>query len=591
MALFRRARSLCCGAVFFLSVNCGQISTANAYEPVLLPNVDIFSNYESGRPAFGVGVFAPLLQNGSSFVFLDGSLSASDTAFNAASIGIGYRIQRSWGVLGINGFLDLSQPVYSDIQTQIGLGLEVATGRFRLGVNGYLPLDDKETALGASEAVIVGNELLIFGGEEHFLKGVELELGILAGQFDTGQFSAQLWTHGKLASFYSDELGSQNSAQIGFEAVIKPFSSVLSNSEIRFGAGASWDEDNDFGLTASFKMSMALGRRTSASHSDHGAAYDLLSNRVSRRLGVYSKGSATGASELTYDHDTNVALNTVYQVDNQLDLDAALLNSNSLTIVDGSSTTYTPIKLRGDRTVMGGGSTILVRGRDTGQVVAFTAAGARPTIKVITNPLTTTTYSRTGADITGNNSHIAGFKFVGTGGFTLFFGVGVGIGSNVSNTVIEQNTFDNFPAAITISPFGRDHIIRANHIERSYIGVNLGSSLLNVLIEDNQIGNLDLLFGSKGDAIHIPSGANVSSAAEPITIQNNYFFGIISGAIIDVSSGGYALAGSGNSSSALNGSGVSAVSAFLCTTNGLAFSGTVGFKGGAVQYLSTTQCY
>lgn len=577
MVFFRHGSGACCFVTLCLSINPMQAASSDFAENSPRIAADVFSQYDGAKAILGTGVFAPLFSQDGSILFLDASLSAAENDFHTASIGVGYRVQRAWGVLGLNAFFDAGQTEFSGVRNQIGLGAEFASGRFRLGVNGYLPLDDREAALGAASARIIGNELRLFGGEEHFLKGIDLEFGVLAAGFTMDSLTAEIWANGKLESFHSDVLGVQNSASIGLEAVVHPTALGFDRSTLKLQAAAQWDEQtDDLALAVGFKVSVALGAVGFDTNMVRDAETDVLTNRVRRRHGIKTVAAATGPSELTFDHDTNVALNTVQQVNSQADLVSAVAGSNNLVVVDAGTGPYARINLTSNSTIMGGGSTIEVRGRTTGQVVSFTADGSRPTITI--GPFSG---QAMGAGISPQGIHIAGFEFIGSGGTNLFApSAGIGFGSGARNIVIDHNSFFNTTFAIGFGPFGSDIVIRDNTIDTSMLGLNMGSNLGNVSIVGNRFGNIYSFFNSFGFAMTFASHTGNSQAA-PINISDNEFYGVIPFAIFNLTGSGYDFAGAGNTSTAL-GNGNNPVT--LCSKSGIAnFTGSVLFDIGVAR--------
>lgn len=597
MAIFRLARASICAAAlcpFFVigdavSSDSGQNSLSQNTQSVLAASVDVFSRYDGAKASLGAGLFAPFFNENGISVFFDGSLSAHENGFNAASVGIGYRVNRAWGVLGLNGFFDVGETLYSGVRQQIGLGAELATGRFRVGINGYLPLDDVEAASQAVGVRIVDDELRMFAGQEHFLKGADLEFGVLASHISTDALSAEIWANGKVESFMSDVLGTQNQASFGLEAVVRPVSLAgLSGSTLKLQTGAQWDsETDDIAFVASFNVSMALNADDGRAVRSGQAEADVLSNRVRRRHGIKTAAAATGLSELTYDHETDVALNTVYQPLDQTNLDLALTNTDALVIVDDQSTSFGPITLGSDITLMGGGSTILVRGQQSGNVAAFAAPGSTPHFYnglFGSGPVITVSNNSRGV-------HIAGLDILGNGGNSLFFPrSGIAIGTGTRNIVVENNRILNTTSGISQGPFGGDVIIRNNYIEDAILGLNLGSNLTGVLIEGNTIGNMRLnQFNNFGHAMTFPYHTGNSSLG-PVIIKDNRFFGVIPGSILAVTGNGYEFGGSGNVSTATN---LTSAPSELCTKSsfGTVFMGTIGFSSGLIEDTVGATCY
>lgn len=489
MPFLNYASGALCAAALFLSPNIAKASSPKTVPNAGQASVDIFSSHDGEKAIFGTGVFAPLFHHDGSLLYLDTSVSAGDNSFHAASLGVGYRIQKSWGVLGLNGFFDVGETLYSGVQQQLGLGAELATGRFRLGINAYLPLNRMESAAEAIGVRIVGDELRIFAGQEHFLKGADLEFGLLASQLSTDTLSAEVWANGKLESFRSDVLGTQHQALFGLEAIVRPVGLTgLSGSTLKLHAGAQWDsETGDTALVAGFNVNMALNTIGEGVESSGYAEANVMSNRVRRRHGIKTAAAASGSSELTFDDETDVALNTVYQPVDQASLDLAVTNSDALVIVEDPGSLFGPITIGSDITVMGGGSTILVRGQQSGHLAAFTASGSQPHFY---NGMFG---SGSVINVSNNSSgvHVAGLDILGNGGNSLFFArSGVGIGTGVSNIVVENNRINDTTVGISQGPFGGDVTIRNNYIDTAVLGLNLGSNLTGVLIEGNTIGNL-----------------------------------------------------------------------------------------------------
>lgn len=181
----------------------------------------------------------------------------------------------------------------------------------------------------------------------------------------------------------------------------------------------------------------------------------------------------TLGDEPVADARTGVIFRTVIQVDGGDAIDPEPLVGNKLIIATGEYTG--PQTLEANRTLIGGGSTIHVRGLRSGRVTAFTAPGARPRIFSQTGP---------GLTLNGDNIHIAGMDI------ETADGNGISGGSDRSNIVTEHIRVETSDATGRGIRFGENNAnirLLQNIVMALDDGIRFGDGNRDIQIAGNQI--------------------------------------------------------------------------------------------------------
>lgn len=125
-----------------------------------------------------VAIFVPVTQSDNSILFTEfrGKLFENDV--REGNFALGYRKMRSSGWnLGIWGGFDIRATEEDNKFFQIAGGLEALSERWDLRANAYIPVTDPEASPGLATVFLRGNQILMTGGEEMALYGVDGEIG------------------------------------------------------------------------------------------------------------------------------------------------------------------------------------------------------------------------------------------------------------------------------------------------------------------------------------------------------------------------------------------------------------------------------
>lgn len=595
---FRRATH---AATSIFMASC--FSTAGFADTIFGPfgrwNPSIETSYEASPSEVGSTVYqflTPLVQGDDWLIFSD--VRAHNFLPDWREGNLGVVIRKRWEpvIIGAYGFLDVQRSAADNTFWQGTLGLELLSEFIDFRVRGTAPFDDAKQALGASAALIENGNIIFYQGEENALSSAEADLRFRLPVDQTFGRRADFWIGADAAVYDHDNIDRQIVWGASFEARLNDGVFGIVGSRITAEFAAKKAEGFDPALIGALRVRLPLGPspRTPNTEED---GFDRLDARMTDRIqhAFYAPvlPLPTGPTEDIYDNDTNILLNKYAELDDQ----AAILVQNAA--ISGAPTENTLFHITGDngpyagsllvgqnRTYVGGGSTIDLRGGTSNTVVQFTASGVAPQfVQTASTPI---------VSVQGSNSHVAGMNLLGAGSPGFFnhgFG-GTGANSRIdglSNVVIEQNTitsagfdgigFDQNNSQIVV----RDNVILNSGGDGiAFEQLNTDVQILNNTINGTGIigiatGSNNTFFSVVGNSISNTTNAAfvVSSNSSFTDFSNNVFAGTIGGDLIDLVGTGNSLQGTGNN--AFN----AIVGGDFCGNGNLAlpvaFTGSIGF--------------
>ncbi len=353
-------------------------------------------------------VFAPIRGNERTLLF--GQLTAKffDDSAKEGNLAFGYRQMTPWGFnLGawIGG--DVRRTDIDNTFWQLSGGFEALSKNVDVRLNWYGPVTAPQTGVaGFAQVQLQGNQISIVGGEEVGLKGIDGEVGFrLPTEYlkvDPSVFELRAYTGGY--HFYSDDAednvtGVKGRLELRVNDVIASIPGSRLTAEYEVSRDDVRETRHDVGLRMRIPLSGGQSVRSLAS----------LSHQQRRMLDGVERDTdiVTGRSkrESVEDALTGTDFDRVAYADPTTDVRTASTTAgdNSLIIVNGE--VQGAQSLQGNQTLMGGGSTISVRGRRTGIVLPFTAPGAAGRL--------TTPGDEANLILAGSNTHVAGLTIVG----------------------------------------------------------------------------------------------------------------------------------------------------------------------------------
>jgi hypothetical protein len=503
--------------------------------------------YAANRPEARRGeaaLWMPLAQNGRSLVFGDfrGKLFGEDQREGNAALGYRYMSASGWNPGFWVGFDRRRSELGTDFD-QISFGGELLSADWDLHINGYVPLNDSVPVSGGGAGTgveIIGNQLfLVDRGALYELAfwGLDAEIGFRVplerlgldgrGQ-EVGRYLDLRLFAGGCYFDHNDFDGEVFGPKVRAEWRIENIFEDWEGSRLTFEAAYQYDDVREEQYEAGLRLRIPLGGSGGRSGKVDGYRAPLsrqekrMAEGLKRNTDIVSVSQirTTGsAPEPVEDALSGVALNTVVFVANDEDLrpvTSANENEYTLIVYDGTGGAQSSaILLPQNRTLLGGGGTLQVRGQTSGRLANYTAPGTIPAIMQAGTSQVSIQY----------NAHISDFMILGGT-------VGVSVNTTnahvfLSNLEIENSTSSAISATRNnINIIARSITMNNVHsgILLNGIGVALdirGSTMSNV--EDTGIGIVD-------------GSANVTVANTAFSGQFDtaaFYFGIVTGTYSD----------------------------------------------------------
>ncbi|EKS27816.1 inverse autotransporter beta domain-containing protein [Afipia felis] len=340
------------------------------------------------------GLFAPLWQNQTSLLFTDirGRFDSQDG--REGNFGLGYRhmLNNGWN-LGVYGYYDVRRSSLGNMFNQATVGVEALSADWDLRANVYAPFGNRSRQVG----VLGGNPFADFANGtiqivtperhqllERALTGFDGEIGWRAPVFDVDALT-QVRLYG--GGFYfggggvtRDIAGPRGRIEFSIDNVAN-----FSGARLTLGAEVQHDDVRGTQGFAIARLRVPLHAETSAPRR-LSAQERRMTERVVRDVDIVS-GTGRGAAlkaEIreaainTWNNQTvtdvvQVSATTQAALQGQLDAHGA----GSVVILNGAPTAITATTtVQAGQTLLGGGTTLALRGATTGAVVNFLAPGA-----------------------------------------------------------------------------------------------------------------------------------------------------------------------------------------------------------------------
>lgn len=389
---FRRIVAVVAGAAAIANVIPSQ---AFADAPKWGAHLDFEGRWGNNRSLGDAGLFAPLWQDNRSLLFTDIRAKFDSQDGREGNFGIGYRhmLGNGWNVGGY-GYIDVRRTGYGGNFQQATLGVEALSADWDVRANLYAPFGSRSREAG----ITGGNPFADFSGGtiqivtpgqyqilERALTGFDGEIGWRAPLFDVDALT-QVRLYG--GGFYFDGGGVTRDIAGPRGRVEVSFDGVPGFSSARLTLGAEVQHDDVRGtqgfaiarLRVPLHAEKVDGRRLSAQER-------RMTERVVRDVDIVSdigRGAQTSAEvrEAAINTWNNQTVTDVAQhnATTQGDLQMALnaYGAGSVVILNGALAGVTATTTVGaDQTLIGGGTTLALKGATTGTAVNFLAPGAQ----------------------------------------------------------------------------------------------------------------------------------------------------------------------------------------------------------------------
>ncbi len=395
--------------------------------PKWTPWVEFGGFYGSDETSRGEGVvWAPFAQGQTSLVFGEARGKIFENDMREGNFALGYRQMMAGGWnLGFWGGYDVRRSTFGNNFHQLAGGIELLSDRWDFRANAYLPLNDKENVstsstpftstivdvTGPNIGLVTTSGMITSSIDEVALWGFDAEIGtkLFATSDDLPGPRHELRVYAGAFHFdHSDLAGSVTGPRLRAEWRVDNLIDQWRGSRLTLEAEYSHDKLRDDRVEVGARLRLPFGDSGAGSVPRLTAQERRMSEGLERDTDIVTNSKATsttsGVSVLTEDAEdaeTGVRFDRVVTIDATSNLSTAssAAGANSLIIADGSAGNFAGNHtIQGDQTLMGGGSTIQLRGATSGVVVDFTATGSRANL---TSSLGNT------VTIGGNNVHLA----------------------------------------------------------------------------------------------------------------------------------------------------------------------------------------
>ena len=468
-----------------------------------------------------VNLFAPIWQSSVALLFFQGTGKVFEDDIEEGNFALGFRrMHRSGWNLGLWAGHDIRNSELDNTFHQLAFGFEMLSDRWDLRANGYVTLSDPEASPGIAQAFLSGNTIFMTGGREVPLSGFDGEVGYklfgTSGSSRDGGPAARGRSHELrvfAGGFYFDDheaLEEVAGPRARIEWRIDDVVRWLPGSRLTFEGEFQYDEVRDDQWEGGVRFRVPFGGGGQDTRATVLASLTPQERRMTESI-VRDTDIVTGASEeeAVSDYLTGTAFETVTVVDNAGDLQQRIddVGGDSLIVVKGD-THQGPIVLGPDQTLQGGGSTIRVKGAESGVVAEFTAPGSRPFIEFVQNQAILTV---------DRNTHVAGIGIRGAGAASgLVFNAGIApTADGVSNVAISDTMImDMGGVGIEFYDNHNTVVIYDTSVRNTRnMGIHFGSFNSNVTVNNVSIANA----GTQG-IFFWNNNSNVS--IENVTIRN-----------------------------------------------------------------------
>lgn len=482
--------------------------------------------------------FAPLLQNGDSLLFADVKGKLFSESVKEGNFALGYRqmTEQGWN-LGVWGGYDIRESETGNTFGQVAFGLEALSVDYDARLNGYVPTSDPKSGGGLSTIELAGSQILMTGGREVPLWGVEGELGWRVPLENIGADSERnefrLYAGGY--RFDDDELSKPvQGPRLRAEWRINDAIPGLAGSRLSFETSFQHDSYRDDQWEVGFRLRIPLFA------GDAPKALAPIERRMTEAL-VRDTDIVTVPSktEKVADARTGVAFDRVERVDGTGDLEAVAnaAGVNSLIIVDGGNGDVGGGVIGSDQTIAGAGSMLALRGVTSGTLVNFAIPGTMPTL------IATGCGCGDILELLGGNTHITGLLLDGQAGFA---NAGILLDSGLRNLHLTNMEIRGAAFAGIAANEDNEMFVDGVNFYENIVGiyvenrneVSVSNSVMDVQMVGGVVANSDNTIGMENLEIrNVDAGSAILLNADNVVTIDNALFETLWDSGIDGDSG------------------------------------------------------
>lgn len=469
--------------------------------------------------------FAPLLQNENSLLFADVKGKLFSESVKEGNFALGYRqmTEQGWN-LGVWGGYDIRESETGNTFGQVAFGLEALSVDYDARLNGYVPTSDPKAGGGLTTIELSGSQILMTGGREVPLWGVEGELGwrVPLENFGADAERNEFRVYAGGYRFDDDELSKPvQGPRVRAEWRINEIIPGLAGSRLSFETSFQHDSYRDDQWEAGFRLRIPLYGGDAPKNL--APIERRMTEALVRDTDVVTVPSKT---EKVADALTGVTFDRVERVDGSGDLDATSLaaGANSLIIVEGGNGDVEGAAIDGGQTIAGAGSTLALRGVSSGTLVNYAIPGTMPTL------IAAGCGCGDILELLGGNTHITGLLLDGQSGFA---NAGILLDSGLRNLHFTDMEIRGAAFAGIAANEDNEMFVDGVNFYENIIGiyvesrneVSISNSVMDVLMVGGIVANSDNTIGMENLEIkNVDAGsAMLLNEDNVVTIDNALF--------------------------------------------------------------------
>lgn len=352
-------------------------SYAQAEEAKWAPWLDVGAKIGNTRRIGETDLFLPLAQDGERLLFLDLRGIVDDQEQREGNVGLGYRqmLDDGWN-LGVYGFFDRRRSATNHHYSQATLGAEALGRDVDFRVNGYLPLGRKVNDVeGSARADLVGGTIRIQSSTEHAYHGADAEMGWRVPLFDAeGDNELRLYGGG----YWFDADQSDTVAGPRGRLEYRLYDPLEDLPGSRLTVSGEIQHDSARGTQEFLGLKFRIPLQAEAPTRRLNAQERRMADPIIRDVDIVTQ-SATLVEAAKFDGQTLSSVATIKDgTTAQATINAA--GTNTLVVVQGTTTVSSQLTLLTGQTLSGGGTTLTLTGASSGRQVAFTLPGSTATL-------------------------------------------------------------------------------------------------------------------------------------------------------------------------------------------------------------------
>lgn len=360
-------------ALLTVTALCGwPLADLHADEAKWAPWLDVGGKFGHTRRIGEADLFLPVAQDGERLLFLDLRGIMDNLEQREGNFGLGYRqmLENGWN-LGAYGFFDRRQSSTAHHYSQVTVGAEALGPDMDLRVNGYIPIGQTTNEVeGSARADIVGSTIQIQSGYEHAYYGTDAEMGWRVPLFEA-ESDKELRLYGGGYWFDADKSDAVAGPRLRLE--FRLYDPLEEMPGTRLTTSIEVQRDDARGTQEFFGLKLRFPLQPEPSTRRMTPQERRMTDPVIRDVDIVTQ-SATVVEAAKFDGQ---ALSSVATINNGTTAQSAInaAGTNTLIVVQGTTSVTSQLTLLTGQTLSSGGSTIMLTGASSGRAVSFTLPG------------------------------------------------------------------------------------------------------------------------------------------------------------------------------------------------------------------------